>query len=167
MNSYSWTAYDTRHGGTQTIKDRINKLEITTGFVKIYEGQGAGNWALRVKGTPLENAEAGLKTRMVFYVGMEAMDTCIGCQLDAVSTKQGQGDDLYVDTVDIHAKHAVLGVAEIRIPNPKNMNATGKHMDTMVKSIKVPETQHLWNVKCMCTCLQITNSKSYYPISEG
>lgn len=148
MASYGWTAYDTRHGGTQTIEDAGNTIDITTEFVKKYEGQEAGNWALRVKGKPRENAKAGLKTRVVFYVGMEAMDTCADCQLDSAVTKQGQGDDLWVDTVTLHVKHPRLGGAELRIPTPKNMNGTGKLEDTIVKSVRTPSTLPLWDTKC-------------------
>jgi mannosyl-oligosaccharide glucosidase len=148
MEGYGWSAYDSREGGTQTIQDKGNSIDITTEFVKKYEGPNAGNWALRIRGTPRESAKAGQRTRVVWYVGMEEMHKCTECQLDAVATNQGQGDDLYVETVDIHVKHPKLGVAEIKIPSPKEMGGKGKHIDTVVKSIKAPQVQELWQTKC-------------------
>lgn len=149
MSSYGWTTYDTRHGGSQTIQDQGNSIDITTEFVKRHEGPNAGNWGLRIRGTPREDAKPGTKMRVVFYVGMEQdLDKCEDCQLDAVATNQGQGDDLYVETVDIHMKHPELGTAEIRIPSPRFMSGSGKLDDMVVKSVKVPNTSPLWKTKC-------------------
>jgi mannosyl-oligosaccharide glucosidase len=151
MSSYGWTAYDTRHGGTQLIQDQGNSINITTELVKKFDGPSAGNWGLRVRGTPREDAKLGAKMRVVFYVGMEEMDKCgKECQLDAVATNQGQGDDLYVETVDIHMKHPELGVAEIRLPSPRFMSGGGKLDDMVVKSVKAPKTSPLWKTKCEC-----------------
>ncbi|KAF2692225.1 glycoside hydrolase family 63 protein [Lentithecium fluviatile CBS 122367] len=161
MSSYGWTAYDTRHGGTQMIQDKGNSIDITTDFVKKYEGQSAGNWALRIRGTPREDAKVGSKMRVVFYVGMEEMDKCgKDCQLDAVATNQGQGDDLYVETVDIHMKHPKLGVAEIRIPSPRFMSGSGKLDDMVVKSVKAPNTSPLWKTKSLFTDVLNQNGRS-------
>lgn len=149
MASYGWSAYDSRRGGVQTIQDIGNSIDITSSFVKTSEGQGAGNWALRVAGKPRKNARAGMKTRVVFYVAMEAMGRCKECKLEALATQQGQGNDRYVETVNIHSEHPVLGTAEIRIPRPFDVDGTGKPGDTVVKSMKIPEGQQ-WKAKCEC-----------------
>ncbi|KAF2178121.1 glycoside hydrolase family 63 protein [Zopfia rhizophila CBS 207.26] len=152
MAGYGWTAYDTRNGGTQTIHDAGNMIDIITEFVKISEGQSAGNWGLRVRGIPREDAIPGLKTSVVFYVAIEGMRTCGACQLEAVTTKKGSGDDMDVDAVEIQVKHPGLGASAIHIPNPIGSERNGRvdqtktHEGTYVKSINATEDM-LWQSK--------------------
>lgn len=142
MAGYGWQAYDARSGGTQTIQDQGNRINITTEFVKMYEGQSRGNWGLRVRGTPRENANAGLKTSVVFYAAMENMEKCPTCQLDAAVDRQRSRDDAF-RTVQIWSKHPTMGISEIRISVPKYEMAA-------VKSINTTE-DILWMSKCMPT----------------
>jgi mannosyl-oligosaccharide glucosidase len=161
MASYGWSAYDTRHGGIQTIEDKGNAIDLTTSFVKMSEGTGAGNWALRVTGRPRKNARASMKTRVVFYVAMEEMEKCKECRLESSAIQQGQGEKLYVETVNIHSEHPVLGSAEIRIPRPFDMDGSGKPGDTVVRSIKVSKNgQPLLKAKCECASLQFSPMRS-------
>jgi len=160
MASYGWTAYDSRHGGTQTIQDQGNGLNITTEFVKKYEGPNAGNWALRVKGKPRANNQDGLKTRVVFYVAMEGMDKCHTCQLDASVSKHTRRDDAGMpkedatqEMVNVHVKHPNLGTAEIRIPRPKDV-------DTVVKSIRPATAMNLWDAKTLLSKVFSENEDS-------
>ena len=73
MVGYGWDEYDVRHGGHQTIHDAGNSIDITTDFVKIPGGTHGGNWGVRVKGTPREDAPEQLFTTVVFYAGMEGL----------------------------------------------------------------------------------------------
>ncbi|KAF2642248.1 glycoside hydrolase [Massarina eburnea CBS 473.64] len=147
MASYGWSAYDARRGGIQTIEDKGNSIDMTTSFVKKTEGQGAGNWALRVAGKPRKNARAGMKTRVVFYVAMENMDKCKECKLEAHATQQG--NDQNVESINIHSEHPALGTAEIRIPRPFDVDGNGKPGDTVVKSMNVPKGEYLWRAKSL------------------
>lgn len=65
MAGYGWTQYDPRMGGTQTIKDNRNKVQIDTEFVK-----RGDNWAVRVKGKPYDNDQNAV-TALVMYMGLE------------------------------------------------------------------------------------------------
>ncbi|KAF2269219.1 glycoside hydrolase [Lojkania enalia] len=152
LAGYGWTAYDTRHGGTQTINDTRNMVDLTTEFVKLYEGQSAGNWGLRIRGTPRKDAPDDLKTSMVFYVAMEAMPGCESCQLDISVVRKGQDHEPYVESVDIHTKHPILGVGTIHIPHSKSLERqerfsyTTKHVDTAVKTMNVTGDR-FWQAK--------------------
>jgi len=144
MARYGWTAYDTREGGRQVIEDVGNKINLTTEFVKYAEGQGAGNWGLRIRGIPRPDAAPDLKTTVVFYVGMEAMEACATCKLEA-HPRLGDGDDTSVHAVDIELAHPVLGSAGIQIGVP--INNEGAHGAAFVKTLNVTEDR-LWQAKC-------------------
>ncbi|KAF2745649.1 glycoside hydrolase family 63 protein [Sporormia fimetaria CBS 119925] len=138
-SGYGWTAYDPRVGGTQLIPDPTNKINITTEFVKISEGQNRGNWGARVKVTPREDAPPGLRTAMVFYVGMEGMENCSTCRLGATEGRTTQRDDHAVRKTVFWTKHPQLGISEIHLLIPK-------HEFAAVKSLNVTEDV-LWQSK--------------------
>lgn len=146
MAMYGWTTYDARAGGTQLIQDVGNQIDITTEFVKKSEGQSAGNWALRIKGKPRNGAPADLKTSVIFYVGMEAKESCADCQLDAFE-QLGAGDDKTVEAVNLAIKHPRLGSAGMHIPISVGEN--GRHEGTIVHTLNVTEDK-LWQAKCEC-----------------
>jgi mannosyl-oligosaccharide glucosidase len=140
MARYGWTSYDTREGGTQTIEDVQNKVDITTEFIKKSEGPSAGNWALRIRGMPRKDAPTDLKTAVVFYVGMESMDTCTKCKLES-SEQTGAEEDTSIHAVNLWIEHPQLGTAGIHIP--ASVGESGRHEAMVVKSIKVSEDK-LW-----------------------
>jgi mannosyl-oligosaccharide glucosidase len=144
MAMYGWTTYDVRTGGTQIIQDVGNQIDISTEFIKKSEGQSAGNWALRIKGKLRKDAPADLKTSVVFYVGMEAMESCADCQLEAFE-QLGAGEDKSVQAVNFAVKHSRLGSAGIHIPSSVGEN--GRHEGTIVHSLNVTEDR-LWQAKC-------------------
>jgi mannosyl-oligosaccharide glucosidase len=144
MARYGWTAYDTREGGTQTLEDVQNKIDITTEFIKKYEGDSAGNWALRIRGAPRRDAPADMKTSVVFYVGMESMDTCTTCKLEA-SEQLGADEPASIHAANIWVEHPQLGIAGLHIPG--SIGEDG-HPETMVvKTLNVTEDR-LWQAKC-------------------
>ncbi|KAF1358227.1 glycoside hydrolase [Lizonia empirigonia] len=137
MAMYGWTTYDARAGGTQLIQDVGNQIDITTEFVKKSEGQSAGNWALRIKGNPRNGAPADLKTSVIFYVGMEAKESCADCQLEAFE-ELGAGDDKTVEAVNLAIKHPRLGSAGMHIPISVGEN--GRHKGTIVHTLNQEAT---------------------------
>jgi mannosyl-oligosaccharide glucosidase len=153
MAGYGWTSYDARNGGSQTMHDVGNELDLTTEFVKKHEGQGAGNWALRVRGTHKKHTEKGSRTQIVFYAGMEKTKECVKCEMEATAEEKGMGDDVEVEEVGIKIKHPGLGRAGMRITNLKGQKrtkrapVTGKHESMTVKSVNVTEDE-IWQSKC-------------------
>ncbi|KAF2117832.1 glycoside hydrolase [Lophiotrema nucula] len=150
MASYGWTAYDARRGGTQTMNDTKNMIDITTEFVKMTEGTSSGSWGLRVRGVPREDTLTGLRTSVVFYAAMEGMEACgEHCMLEAAEERAGGGKDQVPESVDIHVKNPQLGVATIYIPNPKGsaradrIDRTDTHEKTLVRSVNVSE-EKIW-----------------------
>jgi mannosyl-oligosaccharide glucosidase len=148
MAKYGWTAYDTREGGTQTIEDVQNKIDITTEFIKKSEGQSAGNWALRIRGTPRKDAPADIKTSVVFYVGMESMEACPKCKLVA-SEQLGPEEDTSIHAANLWIEHPQLGTAGLHIP--ASVGESGRHEAMVVKSLNVSDDK-LWQARCKRTC---------------
>jgi mannosyl-oligosaccharide glucosidase len=144
MARYGWTAYDTREGGRQIIEDVENMINITTEFIKHSKGQSEGSWGLRIKGIPRPDAPEDLKTAVVFYVGMEAMEDCASCKL-AAREQLGAGDDKEVQAVNIDVSHPKLGSAGIHIP--VSVNREGRYEESVVKTLNVTKDQ-LWQAKC-------------------
>lgn len=144
MAKYGWTAYDTREGGRQIIEDVGNKINITTEFIKFHDGQNAGNWGLRIRGIPRDDAPADLKTSVVFYVGMDAMQSCSDCRLEA-REQLGAGDDTSVHAVNLDMSHPHLGAAGIHIP--ASVSVDGRNEGTVVKTLNVSDDK-LWQAKC-------------------
>jgi mannosyl-oligosaccharide glucosidase len=144
MARYGWTAYDTREGGRQIIEDVGNMINITTEFIKHSKGQSEGSWGLRIRGIPRPNAPEDLKTAVIFYVGMEAMEDCVSCKLAALE-QLGAGDDKDVQAVNIDISHPRLGSAGIHIPVA--VNKDGRYEEAAVKTLNVTKDQ-LWQAKC-------------------
>jgi mannosyl-oligosaccharide glucosidase len=162
MARYGWTAYDTREGGRQIIEDVGNQINITTEFIKSYEGQSAANWGLRIRGIPRDDAPADLKTSVIFYVGMEAMQACTDCKLEA-RQQLGAGDDTSVHAVNIEVVHPELGAAGIHIST--SISEDGRNEGTVVKSLNVTDDK-LWQAKCECNVRDGHNHTSLSPFVQ-
>lgn len=68
MKGYGWDEYDIRTGGTQTMKDVENKIDITTEFVKVEGGAHGGSWGVRVRGKVHDDAKKDHKTTVVWHM---------------------------------------------------------------------------------------------------
>ncbi|CAN9285008.1 unnamed protein product [Alternaria alternata] len=143
MARYGWIAYDAREGGRQSIEDPGNKINLVTEFVKYSEGQSQGNWGLRVRGIPRSDAPEDFKTTVVFYIGMEAMEACADCKLEARQQFEPD-DDKTVQAVNMNIAHPKLGTAGIHIPVP--INAEEKREVAYIKTLNVTEDK-LWQGK--------------------
>lgn len=73
MAAYGWSLYDPRVGGSQTLQDAGNAIDITTELLKDPgDSPHGGNWGVRVRGRPRAGAPSSLRTKMVFYFGLES-----------------------------------------------------------------------------------------------
>ena len=146
VTKYGWSAYDPRSGGQQLIEDVENNINITTDFIKPSDERSisTGNWGLRVRVKPRNGAPESLKTTVVFYVGMENMEACYDCKLEA-REQLGGGDDKSVQAVNLHITHPQLGNADIHIPMART--PYGEKGETVVKSLNVTE-DNLWKAEC-------------------
>jgi len=148
MAGYGWDEYDARQGGHQTIHDAGNQIDITTEFVKIPGGNHGGSWAVRVKGTPREDAPAHLISTVLFYAGMEGFGSL---------TVQNEPNDLGIEgTVRMEGSSNGLGDFTLEVtegpqsnvhPPPTHPSYAEKPMDrSMVTSAQVPEG-NIWQAK--------------------
>jgi hypothetical protein len=89
---------------------------------------------LRIRGTPRKDAPPDLKTVVVFYVGMESMDTCgAKCKL-ASSAQVGAEEDTSIHAANLWVEHPQLGTAGLHIP--ASVGENGRHEGMVVKSMK-------------------------------
>jgi mannosyl-oligosaccharide glucosidase len=150
MAGYGWDEYDVRYGGRQIIHDEGNKIDITTEFVKIPGGKHGGNWGVRVKGTPREDAPQQLYTTMIFYAGMEGLGTI---------AVRNQANELGIQgPVIMDGSTSALGPFTLEItegpttnkhPRPTHPSYAAKPLDrSRILSLTIPEG-NLWQAKRM------------------
>ncbi|KAL9094095.1 MAG: hypothetical protein Q9165_003510 [Trypethelium subeluteriae] len=150
MAGYGWDEYDIRTGGRQTIHDAGNQLDVTTEFVKVAGGQHGGNWGVRIKGTPRQDAPPDLKTTMIFYAAMEGFGGLEVAEDDEETgfagavTLNGQSPDLGQFKIEITKGPETNGHPEYSHPS-----YVDKPLDrTFVDSLQVPP-EALWQSKAI------------------
>jgi mannosyl-oligosaccharide glucosidase len=156
MDGYGWTRYDPRLGGTHIVHDSVNKLDLTTEFVKTSSGQHGGNWGVRVKGRPRMGAPEKLKSTVIFYMTMEQMESSNNSRLECADSQDG---DDYHGAVDCQGRANLLGSFKIRtleaVGNRPPMQTGPESHErlghtTIVKSLTVPENK-IWQAKGECS----------------
>ncbi|KAF2755559.1 glucosidase I [Pseudovirgaria hyperparasitica] len=148
LDGYGWNEYDVRTGGRQTIHDPVNKLDLTTEFVKVPGGEHGGNWGVRIKGAPREDAAPDLKSTVFFYVSQEGLG-------HTTVTNDGDASG-FEGSIHMEGSASGLGDFKIEITEGPKSNSHPRHnhpsyedkpLDkTFVRSIQVREDQ-LWHVK--------------------
>jgi mannosyl-oligosaccharide glucosidase len=145
MAGYGWDAYDPRTGGSQTIRDAGNSIDITTDFVKFPDhGSHGGSWGVRIRGEPREDAPADLKTTIIFNIGVDGLGS-----LEVDNVEQG-------DEVVINGETPDLGTFSFAIVDRKGNRPTHVHPSfqdkpidrTLVHSVQIPDAA-LWQAKRM------------------
>jgi len=140
MAGYGWTTM-TREGGIQEIPDSLNKINLTTEFVKVPGGEHGGNWGVRVKGAVRMDGPTDLHTTVVLYIGIEG-DSKMECLRHEDGTAvQGA----------VECQGNIPGLSGFKINLPIDAHSNGHspppHL-TRVKSIVVPQDK-VWEAKCM------------------
>ncbi|OCK78107.1 glycoside hydrolase family 63 protein [Lepidopterella palustris CBS 459.81] len=147
LDGYGWDEYDVRAGGRQTIHDPSNRIDLTTEFVKIPGGSHGGNWAVRIKGVPREDASPDLKTTVVWYAALEG--------LGSLEVDNEGGERLgFEEDVKLNGQTVELGNFEIKItqgegdhPRATHPSYADKPLDrAIVHSFQLPEAA-LWQTK--------------------
>ncbi|KAF8534679.1 glucosidase I [Trichophaea hybrida] len=149
MAGYGWEEYDVRTGGKQVIRDRVNKVDLTTEFVKVEGGSNGGNWGVRIKGTLRDDAAKDTKTTVVFYVGNEgAGDIRLANTPDIKGLVGNIKLDGSLPVLGDFKLEVTTGPATNRPPELGNAEAWAERpLDrTMYLSLRVP-SQHVWKAK--------------------
>lgn len=151
MAGYGWDNYDPRTGGSQTIHDAGNGLDMQTDFVKFTDrGDNGGSWGARIRGSLREDSPANLKTTVIFYAGMEGLGS-----LEVKDAKEGKNAELgFEDDVRIIGQSQGLGAFTLDIvdvegkrPVVKHKAARAKPLErTFVHSLQLPEAA-IWQAK--------------------
>jgi mannosyl-oligosaccharide glucosidase len=157
MAGYGWDAYDPRTGGSQTIHDAGNQIDVTTDFVKFPEhGSNGGSWGARIRGVPREDASDDLKTTMIFNIAVEGLGSLVVDNAEDEENETGFDGD-----VVITGETPELGIFTVTIvdrkgekPNHVHPSFQEKPIDkTLVHSVQIPEAA-LWQAKRMFYSLQ-------------
>jgi mannosyl-oligosaccharide glucosidase len=138
-----------RSGGRQTIHDPANRIDMTTEFVKFPGGEHGGSWAVRIKGTPREDAAPDLATTVVWYNTLEGLGSLQVHQPNTDET--GIPDDVVFD-----GQTPELGGFELRVTEGKGEHPHFDHPSyqdkpldrTLVHSSQVPDDA-LWQIKAV------------------
>ncbi|PNS14449.1 hypothetical protein CAC42_3735 [Sphaceloma murrayae] len=150
MAGYGWDSYDPRLGGTQTIKDAGNGIDITTDFVKFPDrGGNGGSWGAKIKGTLRPDSPPTTKSTVVFSLGLEGFGS-----LEAEDIEGDVEDQGYEGDVTFKGQTNDLGDFTIRVTEGAGDHPThpfqGKRLDllerTRVHSLQVPDAA-IWQAK--------------------
>lgn len=139
MAGYGWTSYDVRSGGTQTVYDTGNKLDLVTEFAKVFDGEPNGNWGLRIKGIPRANARNDQKTTLIVYLGSENSDSKVICT---------NGHRLNPSNSNVVCNGTMVGLGDFQIDFPDYGADSGARQKTSVNSLTVPGDT-IWQAKSM------------------
>jgi mannosyl-oligosaccharide glucosidase len=148
LDGYGWEEYDVRTGGRQTIHDPANGVDITTEFVKVPGGSNGGNWGVRIKGIPRDDASPHVRTSFIFYTVLAG---------DGNLAIQNEKDPMgYEDSIEIQGETAQLGKFSIEVTKGPDGNSHPTHghpsglekpLDrTLARSFVFPE-EALWQAK--------------------
>lgn len=148
MKGYGWDEYDTRRGGVQSIRDKENKVDITTSFIKVPGGANGGGWAARIKGKLREDAAPDQKTLIFLYITQEGG---FESQLEAVRSGDASG---YDDDVTIAGWSEPLGTYKLVVTRGEGKFPESDHSlsderptgKTVVQSLTYPD-EVLWQAK--------------------
>ncbi|CAK7566684.1 MAG: Processing alpha glucosidase I [Sporothrix epigloea] len=157
MEGYGWDEFDTRLGGTQTIHDKFNNIEITTSFIKIPGGAHGGSWGARIKGEPQSESGAeadsvsSVKTMVVFYLAQEEEGAQISVKdvSGADWDEQGFAGDITFEGASTGLGSFKLVVTQGKGAHPQSDHAYSEERDlekTTVQSLTTL-TEYLWQAK--------------------
>lgn len=151
MAGYGWDSYDPRTGGSQTIHDAGNQIDITTDFVKFPEhGNKGGSWAAKIRGEPRDGAAPDLKTTVVFYVSMEGLGTLeVEGAEEQDNVARGFDGDINIRGETSDLGEFTLSMVEVSGDHPMHQHPSyrTKPLDrTLVHSLQIPE-EALWQTK--------------------
>lgn len=139
MRGYGWTAYDTRVGGSQTIRDAELHLDLSTDFIK---SEDRKSWVVRVTGSPRLDAPDDLKTTVILHAAIEkaASDDERTLTCGPAGNKRKVSDEA---EVECRGKVPALGSFNLSVTADDQNKPVH---DIAVNSVEVPEDK-IWQAK--------------------
>ncbi|KND93480.1 putative mannosyl-oligosaccharide glucosidase [Tolypocladium ophioglossoides CBS 100239] len=146
MRGYGWDEYDARNGGTQTIHDEGNKIDLTTSFVKLPGGNHGGSWAVRIKGRLRDDAPEDFKTTVYYYI---AQDGDGDLKVDGTGTEFGFDGDVTLkgNSKALGDYTIVVTKGEGKHPTTDHELSATRHGDTTLVSSQEFAENLLWQAK--------------------
>ncbi|CAK7263585.1 Processing alpha glucosidase I [Sporothrix epigloea] len=157
MEGYGWDEFDTRLGGTQTIHDKFNNIDITTTFIKVPGGAHGGSWGARIKGEPRpklateDDPTTSVKTMVVFYLAQEEE----GAQVSVKDVSGADWDEKgFAGDITFEGASKGLGSFKVVVTQGKGAHPQSDHAyveerdleKTTVQSLATL-TDYLWQAK--------------------
>ena len=140
VDGFGWTAYDTRLGGSQTIRDAQGHVDIRTDFIKTKDGH---SWGVRVTGSLRPGAPDGVKTAVVFHIAHENAESDDSKAMKCMKSGAGRNDAGAFGAA-CYGEDPELGNFELYVVGDDgNQVVEG----VSVKSMEVPEDE-IWKAKC-------------------
>jgi mannosyl-oligosaccharide glucosidase len=133
MTQYGWSIYDVRNGGTQSISDAGNNINLTLQLVKIPDGSMKGSWGLRVDGR-FRDASSPSGADIIWYMTIE--ESALS-GLNALSCQERFSSEIHCQ-----GTASGLGSFDIQLPPGKIGNTTKSDLHVL----KVPD-EELWKAK--------------------
>ncbi len=151
MEGYGWDEYDTRLGGTQTIHDKDNGMDITTSFIKVPGGAHGGSWGARIKGVPRADTSPTIKSMVVLHLAQEED----GAELRVVDVSGADWDEFgFAGDVTIEGASAGLGDFKLVVtqgsgdhPSSDHAYSAERDLDKTVVQSLTEHAQNLWQAK--------------------
>lgn len=141
MQGYGWTAYDTRTGGSQTVRDAELHIDLTTEFVKSDDGN---SWAVRVSGEPRSDGSENVTTTVVLHAAIEssASDDARALSCGGQDRRHRRGQNFVAE-----CRGQVAGLGSFEFSVTRDEENRPVH-DTAVSSLDVDEDR-IWQAKGM------------------
>lgn len=133
---YGWTFYDARTGGSQTVNDTKNHVDIITDFVKSMDPESQ-EWQLRVRSFPREGSHEHQKTTVVFYLGSESPLSKMTCK---------RHHSHRVSHSDIACQGTTPTIGEFHVDIGVSGSRSDLFQHLVVDSMAIP-VQKMWQVK--------------------
>ncbi|KAK5047442.1 hypothetical protein LTR84_006538 [Exophiala bonariae] len=138
VTAFGWTHYDSRTGGSQTINDTGNSIDIITDFAKSMDSNSQ-EWQLKVRGIPRKDAAKDQQTTVIFYLGSENPASKVACK---------RQHSHRVSHSDISCRGTTPTIGEFTVDIGVSGDRTELSQHLAVTSINVP-SKNLWQTKAV------------------
>jgi mannosyl-oligosaccharide glucosidase len=141
MAGYGWNTYDPHTGGSQTIHDASNFIDITTEFLKPSDESARYQWGARISGTRRPDAPKDQEWLVVFYIGSEERNPSEDSFLVCSKSNETETVDCYGNQSQI--QNFTLRVQDLAVHGGRQQEGH----PVLVRSDAVPP-DGIWQAKC-------------------
>lgn len=137
METYGWSTYDPRSGGSQRVNDVHNGLNLNIDFIRLTGKRDSRDWAARVSALPRSRSENPLKTTAILYISLEGLQTNLDARLHCAKA---------VDGVDCQGSTPRTGDFQLSMQRARSISPSVPS-NVNLRSASVSD-ELLWEAKC-------------------